>query len=74
MLELGLPQRSDANQQLQEDAFHLAGWESTTPVLPQVLDWHLRRLKKAQNVCTALIAFERSGVAYCESLLIVAFF
>jgi hypothetical protein len=74
MLELGLPQRSDANQQLQEDAFHLAAWESTTPPIAELLDFHLRRLKKAQNVCTALIAYDKSGVAYCESLFIIAFF
>jgi len=73
-LELGLPQRSDANQQLQEDAFHLAAWESTTPPVAELLDFHLRRLRRAQNVCTALIAYDKSGVAYCESLLIVSFF
>jgi len=74
LLELGLPQNSDANKQLQEDAFHLASWESSTPPVPELLDWHLRRLKKAQNVCTALIAFEKGGIAYCESLLVLAFF
>jgi hypothetical protein len=74
LLDIGLPQRSDANTQLQEDAFHLAAWESTTPPIAEHLDFHLRRLKSASNVCTALIAYERSGVAYCESLLIVAFF
>merc|ERR1719174_2889341 len=70
---MGLPQRSDANTQLQEDCFHLAAWESSTPPVAEFLDFHLRRLKSASNVCTALIAYDRSGVAYCESLLVVAF-
>jgi len=73
LLVEGLPQRSDANMQLQEDAFHLASLESTAPPVPAVLDHHLRRLKCAQNVCTALIASE-GGIAYCESLLVLAFF
>jgi len=72
--DAGLPQRSDANNQLQEDAFHLAAWESTTPPVQELLDFHLRRLKRASDVCTALIAYDQSGVAYCESLFIVAFY
>lgn len=74
LLEQGFPQRSDANTQLQEDAFHLASWESSSPPSPELLDLHMQRLKRAQNVCIALIAFEEGGVAYCESLLIIAFF
>jgi hypothetical protein len=75
LLERGLPQNSDAMKQMQEDAFNVASWESTTPPLPEALDLHLRRLKKAQRVCTALIALDHDcGVVYSESLLVLAFF
>jgi hypothetical protein len=73
-LQKGLPQNSDANLQLQEDCFHLASWESASREMPELLDFHLTRIKKAQNVCTALIAFQECGTCYCESLLIIAFF
>jgi hypothetical protein len=73
-LENGIGQSSDSNLQLQEDCFHLSSWESSVPVNPEAFDFHLRRIKRAQNVCTALIADQESGIAYCESLLILAFF
>jgi hypothetical protein len=73
-LQMGLPQTSDANKQLQEDGFHLASWESASPVIVEALDFHLRRIKKAQNVCAALIAYQESGICYCESLLVLSFF
>ncbi|CAE7447491.1 MKK1 [Symbiodinium natans] len=69
LLERGLPQHSDAMQQLQEDAVLLAGWESSTPPLPEAMELHLKRIKNAKNVVTALLAIEDSGITYCESLL-----
>jgi len=74
LLERGLPQLSDAMLQLQEDAVLLAGWESSTPPLPEAMELHLKRIKNAKNVVTALLAVEDSGIAYCESLLVLAFF
>jgi len=74
LLERGLPQTSDAMKQLQEDGFHIASWDSTVPPVPQIRDLHLKRISQAQNVCTALLAMPDSGIAYCESLLVLAFF
>mmetsp|Transcript_14093 Transcript_14093/g.26206 ORF Transcript_14093/g.26206 Transcript_14093/m.26206 type:complete len:3581 (+) Transcript_14093:145-10887(+) len=73
-LQKGTPQRSDANTQLQEDAFHLAAMESSSPPNQEALDFHMYRLRRAQNVCTALLVMEDAKVAYCESLLIIAFY
>jgi hypothetical protein len=73
-LDEGTPQRSDGNIQLQEDAFHLAcSWETSQPPNPRMLDELLARLRKAQNVCTAIISSD-SGIDYCESVLVLAFF
>lgn len=73
ILSRGLLQRSDAYLQMQEDLFHLSTWESST--LPSVsVDRHLQRLEKARNVCVALVATPGSGVVYCESLMVLAFF
>jgi hypothetical protein len=74
VLERGLPMQSEAMKQLQEDAFHLASWESQVPPNPELMDLHLGRVQRAQNVCAALIACEDNNVVYCESLLIVAFY
>eukprot|EP00929_Paragymnodinium_shiwhaense_P065225 TRINITY_DN32718_c0_g3_i1.p1 TRINITY_DN32718_c0_g3~~TRINITY_DN32718_c0_g3_i1.p1 ORF type:complete len:3402 (+),score=1051.59 TRINITY_DN32718_c0_g3_i1:472-10206(+) len=73
LLERGLPQRSDAMLQLQEDAFNMASWESSVPPMAELLDMHLKRISRAQRVCAALIE-TNSGVVYCESLLVIAFF
>eukprot|EP00928_Gymnodinium_smaydae_P014043 TRINITY_DN15093_c0_g5_i1.p1 TRINITY_DN15093_c0_g5~~TRINITY_DN15093_c0_g5_i1.p1 ORF type:complete len:3429 (-),score=728.45 TRINITY_DN15093_c0_g5_i1:188-10474(-) len=48
-------QWSDAMVQLQEDAVGAALWETSQQ--PALLDLHLRRVKCAQDVCTALITF-----------------
>lgn len=76
-LSKGKPMRSDAMLQLQEDALHMAGWETASPVNPELYDMHLKRVNQAQNVCTALIAVPSAldgGIVYCESLLIIAFY
>jgi hypothetical protein len=70
----GVPQNSDANRQLAEDGFHLSGWETAVPAPQDAVDFQLNRIKVAQTVCTALIADQESGVAYCESLLVLAYF
>jgi hypothetical protein len=90
--------KSDAMLQLQEDCVVAASWESSP--YPQVMDEHLHRVRRARNVCSALITFSYSpkpaqglngakfdapncndpafkgscGIAYCESLLVIAFF
>eukprot|EP00928_Gymnodinium_smaydae_P067959 TRINITY_DN5099_c0_g1_i1.p1 TRINITY_DN5099_c0_g1~~TRINITY_DN5099_c0_g1_i1.p1 ORF type:complete len:3333 (+),score=742.01 TRINITY_DN5099_c0_g1_i1:194-10192(+) len=74
LLEKGLPLRSDAMMQLAEDAFNMASWESSVPPIAEYTDLHLRRLRRAQNVCTALIACPEGSITYCESLLVLAFF
>jgi hypothetical protein len=74
LLQRGLPQVSDAAVQLQEDAVIIAGWESSVPPLPEAVEFHLRRIRKAKNVVTALLACQDSGITYCESLLVIAFF
>jgi hypothetical protein len=74
LLAKGLPMQSDPMKQLQEDAFHLASWESQVPANPELMDLHLERVRRAQNVCAALISCEDNNVVYCESLLIVAFY
>ncbi|CAE7468164.1 MKK1 [Symbiodinium pilosum] len=38
------------------------------------MELHLKRIKHAKNVVTALLAIEDSGITYCESLLVLAFF
>eukprot|EP00931_Biecheleriopsis_adriatica_P040925 TRINITY_DN23439_c0_g1_i1.p1 TRINITY_DN23439_c0_g1~~TRINITY_DN23439_c0_g1_i1.p1 ORF type:complete len:3484 (+),score=873.59 TRINITY_DN23439_c0_g1_i1:112-10563(+) len=74
LLQRGLPQHSDAMIQLQEDAALIAGWESTVPPLPEAVDLHYKRIRKAKNVVTALLACQDSGITYCESILVLAFF
>lgn len=75
LLDRGLGQRSDAMTQLSEDVYHLAStWDTSGTSRTHHQDVLMRRLKRAQNVCTALLALEDSGVVYCESLLILAFF
>ncbi|CAE8604779.1 unnamed protein product [Polarella glacialis] len=74
LLQRGSIQESDAMFQLQEDAFILLGWETTVPPLPDALDVHMKRIKRAKNVVTALLACQDSNIAYCESLLVLAFF
>jgi hypothetical protein len=74
-LSMGEPQRSDAMLQLQEDAFHLAGlWESARPPNFKSQDALLKRMRHAQNVCTAIVAMPEAEIDYCESLLVLAFF
>jgi len=99
LVEHGKPYRNDAMWQLNEDLVGAAAWEDAAN--PAIMDRHLRRLKRAQDVCIALIAFSRDlgdgkreltappdysvfnepgrppaacGIAYCESLLVLAFF
>jgi len=117
LLEVSKQFKSDAMLQLQEDLVTAAGWE-TSPS-PAHIDIHLQRLKRARNVCAALITFsyvhaagqqqaidmevstggsevgaearrqrvkvinvkddpalqtDPTGVSYCESLLVIAFF
>eukprot|EP00927_Polykrikos_kofoidii_P042711 TRINITY_DN36766_c0_g1_i1.p1 TRINITY_DN36766_c0_g1~~TRINITY_DN36766_c0_g1_i1.p1 ORF type:complete len:3469 (-),score=466.77 TRINITY_DN36766_c0_g1_i1:385-10791(-) len=95
LVEDGRPIRSDSMMQLNDDLVTAVSWETSTHAA--VLDQHLQRLNRAQNVCIALIAFtqedrgttriihyrddetgnqtgrELCGVAYCESLLMLAF-
>eukprot|EP00441_Pelagodinium_beii_P032443 CAMPEP_0197641952 /NCGR_PEP_ID=MMETSP1338-20131121/15748_1 /TAXON_ID=43686 ORGANISM="Pelagodinium beii, Strain RCC1491" /NCGR_SAMPLE_ID=MMETSP1338 /ASSEMBLY_ACC=CAM_ASM_000754 /LENGTH=3533 /DNA_ID=CAMNT_0043215005 /DNA_START=82 /DNA_END=10683 /DNA_ORIENTATION=- len=74
LLQRGLLLQSDAFHQLQEDALNMAEWETAQPVPPDVMSLHLQRIRRAQNVVIALLAFEDGGVVYCESLLVLAFF
>jgi len=73
-LERGRSITSDSTHQLIEDCMNLGSWESSTPPTPEVFDIHLSRIKQAQNVVTALLAVPAGGIAYCESLLVLAFF
>eukprot|EP00928_Gymnodinium_smaydae_P067961 TRINITY_DN5099_c0_g2_i2.p1 TRINITY_DN5099_c0_g2~~TRINITY_DN5099_c0_g2_i2.p1 ORF type:complete len:3332 (+),score=752.58 TRINITY_DN5099_c0_g2_i2:2916-12911(+) len=73
LLAKGLPLACDAMLQLQEDAFHMSHWETSVPPVPEFTELHLKRIRRAQNVVTALLACD-GGVVYCEGLLIVAFF
>lgn len=72
LLRRGLPQHSDAMRQLQEDMVALAAIETSS--IPEVVETHMKRMRKAQNVCTALLACEDTGLVYSESLLWLAFF
>ncbi|CAJ1444994.1 unnamed protein product [Effrenium voratum] len=74
LLERGKVQQSDSMFQLQEDAVLLSGWESAVPPLPEALEQHQKRIRKAKNVITALLACGDAGVTYCESLLVLAFY
>jgi len=74
LLARGHELNSYAMHQLQEDSVLLAAWESTSPPLPEAMDLHLKRIKKAKNVVTALLACEEGGVTSSESLLVLAFF
>eukprot|EP00425_Heterocapsa_triquetra_P018189 CAMPEP_0195148194 /NCGR_PEP_ID=MMETSP0448-20130528/174792_1 /TAXON_ID=66468 /ORGANISM="Heterocapsa triquestra, Strain CCMP 448" /LENGTH=303 /DNA_ID=CAMNT_0040186797 /DNA_START=9 /DNA_END=917 /DNA_ORIENTATION=- len=74
LLERGLPQNSDAMRQMQEDAFNLASWETSVPPVPDLMDMHLKRIRRAQNVVSALLACPGTDIAYSESLLILAFY
>lgn len=74
LLARGSLLNTDAMHQLQEDSVLLAAWESSSPPLPEALELHLKRIKKAKNVVTALLACEDGGVTSCESLLVLAFF
>jgi len=100
LVDFGRPYRNDAVLQLQEDLVGAAGWEAAT-ANPLALERHLTRLRRAEDVCIALIVFSMDytdiekteppmhysrsfpghpsgvqpcGVAYCESLLVLAFF
>eukprot|EP00929_Paragymnodinium_shiwhaense_P000295 TRINITY_DN100533_c0_g1_i1.p1 TRINITY_DN100533_c0_g1~~TRINITY_DN100533_c0_g1_i1.p1 ORF type:complete len:3625 (-),score=1181.40 TRINITY_DN100533_c0_g1_i1:304-11178(-) len=55
LVKEGRPYRSDAMLQLHEDLVGAAAWETSTQ--PAVIDIHLQRLKRAQDVCIALITF-----------------
>eukprot|EP00930_Biecheleria_cincta_P021490 TRINITY_DN1591_c0_g1_i1.p1 TRINITY_DN1591_c0_g1~~TRINITY_DN1591_c0_g1_i1.p1 ORF type:complete len:3401 (-),score=659.74 TRINITY_DN1591_c0_g1_i1:53-10255(-) len=97
LVENGRPHRNDAMWQLNEDLVAAAAWEN--PSHHAVMEKHFQRLKRAQDICIALIAFSRNfdhmetppenvagykdceapgsnvcGIAYCESLLVLAFF
>lgn len=94
LVEYGTVFRTDGMLQLNEDLVGAASWE--TSQRPDLLDRHLKRLKRAADVCTALMVFsydlsqvsgnlpinfkdtgrghDCSPVAYCESLLVIAFF
>lgn len=74
LMEKGYSMRSDALMQLQDDAFGMTAWESRVPPSPEGTEKQLQRVKRAQNVCAALIACEGAKVTYCESLLVVAYF
>eukprot|EP00933_Yihiella_yeosuensis_P053655 TRINITY_DN5191_c0_g1_i4.p1 TRINITY_DN5191_c0_g1~~TRINITY_DN5191_c0_g1_i4.p1 ORF type:complete len:1026 (-),score=234.54 TRINITY_DN5191_c0_g1_i4:181-2922(-) len=74
LLNRGLPQLSDAMAQLQEDAFLMSSWESVQFTLPEAYDFHMHRVKRAKNVVTALLAVQDGSVAYCQSLLVLAFY
>lgn len=70
----GMRENTDAMKQLQEDAYNLAAWDSTTPKIPELYDMHLKRVKRAQRVVAALLNLKGVGIVYCESLLVLAFF
>lgn len=74
LLARGMELNSDAMHQLHEDTVLLLAWESTSPPLPEALKLHQKRIEKAKNVVTALLACEDGGVASSESLLVLAFF
>ncbi|CAK9114839.1 unnamed protein product [Durusdinium trenchii] len=98
LVEDGKPYRNDAMWQLHEDLVAAASWER--PTHHTAMARHFHRLKRAEDVCVALIAFSKeddlggnpqvpnyqdlddvnaqgqrvsSAVAYCESLLVLAF-
>lgn len=97
----GRKYRNDAMNQLNEDLIAASGWEGSQQ--SSLMDQHLKRVNRAQDICIALIAFsldgdenkpERppylwnykgshvdehsangcNGLAYCESLLVLAFY
>ncbi|CAE7403436.1 fadB [Symbiodinium sp. KB8] len=93
LLEIGRPYRNDAMGQLHEDLVAAASWEK--PTHHATMARHFKRLKRAEDICVALIAFSQesynisadapncsqfettervTGVAYCESMLALAFF
>jgi len=93
LLEIGRPYRNDAMGQLHEDLVGAASWEK--PTHHATMARHFKRLKRAEDICVALIAFSQesynisadapncsqfettervTGVAYCESMLALAFF
>jgi len=55
LVAYGRPIKSDAMLQLQEDMVSAASWENSH--YPELMDKHLERLRRAQNICIALIAF-----------------
>jgi len=100
LVQDGKPYRNEAMAQLQEDLVAAAAWER--PKQHAAAARHFHRLKRAEDVCVALIAFSKeygdvqppagvpnyqdvddvdrvtghritSPVAYCESLLVLAF-
>lgn len=100
LVEDGRPYRNDAMWQLHEDLVAAAAWER--PTHHSAMARHFQRLKSAEDVCVALIAFSKeyedsqapkgvanyqdledvdretglriaSPMAYCESLLVLAF-
>jgi hypothetical protein len=95
LVATGRPYKTEAMNQLNEDLVGAAAWEQTQS--PPLRDMHQQRLKRAQDVCIALITFTAAGddpgviksksdqntndngdkatpLAYCESLLVLAFF
>jgi len=70
-LQEGMSQKTEALHQLQEDSLNISAWESEQGELKDV---HLTRVKRAKDVCTALLAIPKSGIAYCESLLVLAYY
>eukprot|EP00931_Biecheleriopsis_adriatica_P059754 TRINITY_DN35814_c0_g1_i1.p1 TRINITY_DN35814_c0_g1~~TRINITY_DN35814_c0_g1_i1.p1 ORF type:complete len:3403 (-),score=723.69 TRINITY_DN35814_c0_g1_i1:308-10516(-) len=92
LVDDGRPYRNDAMWQLNEDLVAAAAWER--PSHHDRMDKHFKRLKRAQDICIALINFSKDpddmqphtavpnyreqegarGVAYTESLLVLAFF